>query len=270
MSVIFELRLAPGPKLLLLALGDNCNDAGYGYPSIATLARKASVSTRTGIRYLELLEKRKLLCRTTRRTTHGKQTSNAYQLNLAALYANEPSANVAPGDPPMDESLSSPTLRGDSTGTQTIIQPPKEPPQQCGGSFGERTPVSEHRAASVDEFSDAAMNAAGFFAFPVGWSSDFIEAIQRLLTDVNPVDSQVLIDELADRMREGNVKHPTGYFRALLKSYRTGNFFAERAHRSAARRETSVKQFADPPTRAAINREVLAAMNEFRSQRKSK
>lgn len=269
MSAVFELKLEPGPKLLLVALADNCNDSGFGYPSRTTLARKSSISVRTAVRYLNRLEEQGLLSRTSRRSLRGRQTSNAYQLNLQKIFSPQ-GDKLARGTETTPNLTRSDQPDGDTDGTRTVTQPSEEPPPRGGASRDLMASAIELPLTPTDEFSDAAMNADGYFAYPVGWGSDFIQVVQKLLTGVQPTDAQLLIDELADRLRDGNVKHPASYFRALMKSYQAGSFFAERAHRSAARRETSVKPTVDPPTRAAINREVLAAMNEFRSRRKSK
>lgn len=47
MSSLWDLELNPTVKLVLLALADCANDEGLAWPSIATLARKASVGERT-------------------------------------------------------------------------------------------------------------------------------------------------------------------------------------------------------------------------------
>jgi hypothetical protein len=272
MTAIFELDLLPGPKLLLLALGDNCNDYGYGFPSISLLARKASISQRTGMRYLQALEKRQLLHKTPRRTVHGRQTSNAYQLNLDALYEKRRSDNLSVGSATTGGSTSPRTFGGDTGGIQTTIKPPNKPPRASAVVAAKKTYLegSELLATIRDGFDDAAMNSDGYFAFPLHWRSDFIRAIQQLVVGVAPTDAQVLIDELSVRMSDGDVKHPLSYLRALIKSHRAGNFIPERAHRNAAKREEKEAALADPPGRAAIAREVMEAINKFKSSRKFK
>ena len=269
MSAVFELKLEPGPKLLLVALADNCNDGGFGFPSRTTLARKSSVSVRTAVRYLNRLEEQGLLSRTSRRSVRGRQTSNAYQLNLSRIFSPQGDKLARGTETPPTATRSD--LHGrDTDGTQTITQSSIEPPLRGSASIGQTECATDLTASPTDPYSDTAMNAAGYFAYPLGWRSDFIQVIQKLLIGVDATDAQTLIDELAERMRDGNIKHPASYFRALIKSYQSGSFLAERAHRSAARREASVKPPSDPPTRAAINREVQGVIDEFRRRRKSK
>lgn len=47
MASLWDQKLNPTVKLVLLALADCANDEGLAWPSITTLARKASVGERT-------------------------------------------------------------------------------------------------------------------------------------------------------------------------------------------------------------------------------
>src|ERR1700679_70673 len=47
MAAVFEINLPPAKKIVLLAMADHAQDDGTGcYPSIATLAKKTSMSRR--------------------------------------------------------------------------------------------------------------------------------------------------------------------------------------------------------------------------------
>jgi Helix-turn-helix domain len=57
MARVFELDVCSSDKLLLLAMADHARDDGTGcYPSVATLARKTSVTTRSVRRILKRLK----------------------------------------------------------------------------------------------------------------------------------------------------------------------------------------------------------------------
>ena len=272
MTAIFELDLQPGPKLLLLALGDNCDDHGYGFPSIATLARKASISPRTGIRYLHALEKRRLLHRTARRTTYGRQTSNAYQLNLEALYEKPPSDKLSASFVVTPQTALSRTFGGDTGGVQTIIQPPNEPPRGCtaAGASTANPSRSKSSDAILEGVGDAAKHASPLCVFPTQWRSDLTRAAERVLAVIAPSDAQMIVGELSARMSDGHVRHPLGYLRALVRSYHAGDFVPEHAHPRAAKRDESTSLHADLPDRAVIATNVLAAINQFKARRKFK
>ena len=53
--------LKPVPKLVLMALADAANDQGTCWPSVATIAAKVGVSTRTVQRVIQTLIRRELL-----------------------------------------------------------------------------------------------------------------------------------------------------------------------------------------------------------------
>lgn len=63
MSAVWELDLAAGEKLVMLALADNANDEGLCWPSIATIARKCGKGERSVQQALRQLESDGLLTR---------------------------------------------------------------------------------------------------------------------------------------------------------------------------------------------------------------
>lgn len=71
MTVVWELDLPPGEKLVLLALADQANDAGtHCWPSVATIAKRSGQNERTVRRALRSLEtKGHLTCNERRGTS---------------------------------------------------------------------------------------------------------------------------------------------------------------------------------------------------------
>lgn len=64
MSLVWELDLPPGEKLVLLALADQANDHGVQcWPSVATIAHRSGQGERTVRRAISLLEEKKHLTR---------------------------------------------------------------------------------------------------------------------------------------------------------------------------------------------------------------
>lgn len=80
MTWAFEQRLAPSPKLVLLALADNANDEWYCWPNQETIAFKASMTTRNLRRVLAQLEEQGYIRIEERRRSDGYRASNGYLL----------------------------------------------------------------------------------------------------------------------------------------------------------------------------------------------
>ena len=75
--------IQPGPKLVLMALADLGDDSGACWPSVSTLAKQCSMSTRTVQRALQALIGAGPLSRDLRYRNDGSTTSNLYQINVA-------------------------------------------------------------------------------------------------------------------------------------------------------------------------------------------
>lgn len=76
----FETNLAPTPKIVLISLCDFANDEGICFPSLATLANKASVQ-KTNLTYiLKTFEILKVITRETRKRENGSNTSTVYYI----------------------------------------------------------------------------------------------------------------------------------------------------------------------------------------------
>ena len=84
--LVWQSDIGPANKrLVLLALADNANDAGFCKPGLAYLHGKTGVGRSTIIRIMKDLETEKIVQRRVRRRANGSRRSNAYRLNLELL-----------------------------------------------------------------------------------------------------------------------------------------------------------------------------------------
>ena len=83
MNWAWQQALTPTLKLVLMALADAADDHGVCWPSVSTLAKKCSVSTRTVQRSLRVLIDSGLLTAEPRLRHDGSSTSNRYLLPIA-------------------------------------------------------------------------------------------------------------------------------------------------------------------------------------------
>lgn len=118
----FEIQELKGSdKLVFIALADNCNDYFECYPSYPTIAKKASISTRTAIRTVQKLEEMGYL--TVKRVN---QKSNFYKLNFEPKSIKIPSDKMSP---PVKMSLAEPVsnCHGGSDTYDTGVVTPVSP-----------------------------------------------------------------------------------------------------------------------------------------------
>ena len=80
MNWAWRHTLTPTLKLVLMGLADAADDQGVSWPSVSTLARKCTVSTRTVQRSLRILIDGGLLIAEPRQRRDGSSTSNRYRL----------------------------------------------------------------------------------------------------------------------------------------------------------------------------------------------
>ena len=90
-SWAWKQMIHPTAKSVLHALADPADEDGYCFPNIGTLMAKCCLSRPTVKRMLAKLEAAplKLLAKTPRHTTAGRQTSNLYQLQLDRYAAQD-------------------------------------------------------------------------------------------------------------------------------------------------------------------------------------
>lgn len=193
---------SPSLKLVLIALADAADDQGVCWPSVSTLARKCTVSTRTVQRSLRALIDRGLPIAETRRRRDGSSTSNRYRLlieggdNLSPPHETEDTrpGQGCRGDP---DALVTP-----GTTNRIVIDPPQP-------------------AADEERPIDSAT----------------VEA-QRRLSRLPPKLAQQVLDELAARLKAGTIRvSPLVYLAGLIRRANAGEFVPEAALRIADVRE---------------------------------
>ncbi len=82
MNWAWALQLKPNSKFVLMALADACDDDGYCWPSVPTLARKTGLEDRSVQRILNQLKADGLVQTQPRYRQDGSPTSNGYRLTL--------------------------------------------------------------------------------------------------------------------------------------------------------------------------------------------
>jgi hypothetical protein len=224
MNWAWRQALTPTLKLVLMALADAADDQGVCWPSVSTLAKKCSVSTRTVRRSLRVLMDSGTLIAEARRRGDGSSTSNRYRLLIAG------------GDkmsPPRDAGVTRPrqVCQGDpdvpvtpGTTNRIVIDPP-----QPGDGDEQRTDPADAGSGS---------GAYSKLEYPKGLSSSERAEAQRRLTRFPPELAQQLLDELAARLKAGTIRtSPLVYLAGLIKRANAGRFVPEAALHVADARE---------------------------------
>ena len=224
---------SPASKVVLMKLADNADDTGYAFPSIPLIGELCEMHPRSVQRHLRKLAGRNLLCWANRYEA-GVQSSNAYWLNLtnAPDFAPPPNrgGKLTPrhrtpstGDKRGDSGVTKAKHRGDAGVTQTTngtqqnhqTQPPQEP--TCG-----QLVLVMPKAFSLPEQK---------------------EALDRLKS-FSRERAQLILDELAARMKAETIRNPLGYLGALIKRERNGAFQPELAHQHARDRDIRERNLA--------------------------
>jgi len=172
MNWAWRQTLTPTLKLVLMALADSADDQGVCWPSVSTLAKKCSVSTRTVRRSLRVLMDSGMLIAEARRRGDGSSTSNRYRLLVAGGDNMSPPRDagvtrpgqVCQGDPDM------PVIPG--TTNRIVIDPP-----QPGAGDEQRTDPADAESGS---------GAHSKLEYPKGLSPSERADAQRRLTRLSP------------------------------------------------------------------------------------
>ena len=216
MNWAWRQALTPTLKLVLMALADAADDQGVCWPSVSTLAKKCSVSTRTVRRSLRVLMDSEVLMAEARCRGDGSSTSNRYRLLIAG------GDNMSP---PRDAGVTRPGqgCQGDpdvpvTPGTTNRIT--IDPPQPGAGD--------EQRIDSADAKSGSGRCLR--LEYPKGLSPSERADAQRRLTRLSPEIAQQLLDELAARLRAGTIRiSPLVYLAGLIRRANAGTFVPEAA-----------------------------------------
>lgn len=248
MNWAWQLRLKPTVKFVLMALADACDDEGYCWPSVPTLANKTCLDDRSVQRILKKLKADGLVQVQPRYRNNGSATSNGYRLPL----------NLTGGN------LSPPTL---AQSREVVTQAP--PP---GGSRVTQTTTEHTREPKPQQPGSVAADIGGSgLIFPKQLTTRESELAMRHLGALAPVLAQELLDELAGRLNAHAVRGaPLGYLRSLAVRAEAGTFTPEAGIRVALARERdkelsalrTASATADSPCSSSNHREHLEAMRK--------
>lgn len=220
MSQAWELRLAPTDKLVLLALCDWANDAGYCFPSVATVARKTCISKRQCQRILKELVTEALV--TVVGNHQGGAGSRRYKINLS------PKQGGATGDG--GDSLT-PLTRAATT--------PVTPVSNTRDTHVART-VTNHQCEPLR--SGGSLDALDWTRLPqLDQASRTLVA--ELLRSVDAAEHQSILDELAGAIRAGVIRGQwPSWFRGLVQRARVGEFAPNHASSVQRDRQRSARE----------------------------
>lgn len=213
MNWAWQLRLKPTVKFVLMALADACDDQGYCWPSVPTIAYKTCLDDRSVQRILNTLKADGLVEVQKRFRKDGSPSSNSYRLPI-----NTPGDKLSPPLPDRCRQVVTPmSPPGDAgvtlTTTETIIEPKQPPP------------------------SDMLIETSGSgLIFPRQFSEREIAAATRKLNEISPDLAQELLDELSGRLNTIRGS-PISYLRSLIERAKAGTFTPEIGIRVAQARE---------------------------------
>jgi len=211
MNWAWSQKLAPAPKLILMALADSANDLDECWPGIAFVADKCCVSERTVQRVLQQFENTGLMVVTPRYTSAGRQTSNGYRLLLDGKVSPDKLSPQEQSAAEEGDNLSGTGVTPDVTPEGDKAMSPLEPPKES-----EQQPLHFPRQLSPAEK----------------------QAVCGLLNAMNHSDAQALLDELADAMESKTIKtNPLRWFHALVGKQKAGAFSPVGGIRIAERRK---------------------------------
>ena len=219
MNWAWQQALKPVPKLVLMALADAADDQGICWPSVATLASKVGVSTRTVRRVMQELISGKLLAAEQRYRSDGSCSSNRYRLSLAGGDKLSPAPDASDTTPGQvcQGAPDTGVIPGTTIRTQKESpQPPISVTEQSDRGGGELSDLDYPKALLPAERSRA-------------------EAMVAVLP--TPLNQQVL-DEWAGIITAGEIRSSSlGCLRALVRRAQQGTFAPERALRVARARK---------------------------------
>ena len=221
MNWAWLMFLSPTQKLVLMALADAADDEGVCWPSIATIARKCSISERTAQRIVAELIRSGLLNAQARYKSDGSRTSNKYKLSLRTAHDKLSPPSVAIVASPRHEGAAPPDNGVVVTTNITIIKP--LPP--------------EEKTAEVGAF-DVAGGGDFEFYYPKELTPKERELAKSQLASIELSQAQEILDELAARLNTNSIKSsPLAYLRSLITRSQAGQFTPEAGVRIAFARE---------------------------------
>ena len=247
MNWAWQLQLKPTVKFVLMALADACDDDGYCWPSIPTLANKTCLDERSVQRILSRLKADELVQVQQRFRNDGSPTSNGYRLPL-----NAPGGKLSP---PL------PAQRRD-------VVTPAPPP---GGSCVTLTTIEHIKESKLPQPGADSISEGSSLIYPKQLSPKEVALAIRKLGSLSPMLAQEVLDELAGRLNAHSVRgSPLSYLRSLIERAEAGTFTPEVGVRVALARErdkelAALKQsdlVASPPHYSSNPRERLDAVRK--------
>lgn len=224
MNWAWRQTLTPTLKLILMALADAADDQGVCWPSVSTLAKKCTVSTRTVQRSLRALIDRRLLIAEPRQRRDGSSTSNRYRLLIAGGDNLSPPRGAG-GTRAGQGCRGDPDMPAIPRTTNRIVTDPPQP------EAGDERPMV---LVTVE-------GSGGYLLkleYPEGLSPSEHADAQRRLARLPPKLAQQLLDELAARLKAGTIRiSPLVYLAGLIKRANAGKFVPEAALQVADARE---------------------------------
>ena len=219
MNWAWHQAVKPVPKLVLMALADASDDEGVCWPSVATIAVKVGISTRTVRRVMQTLIMCDLLSAEQRYRSDGSCSSNRYRLSLVG------------GD-----NLSPAPDRGDTTPGH-VSQGPPDTRVIPGTTIGTIREPPQPRALETDS-ADCGGGDNSVLVYPKALlPAERSRAEVMIAMLAAPLNQQVL-DEWAGIITAGDIRSSSlGCLRALIKRAQAGAFTPERAlHVAQARK----------------------------------
>ena len=237
--------LPPAPKLILMALADNADDAGYCWPRVKKIAERCSVSERTVQRTLKNFETSALLKVIRRfRPEDGRQTSNGYQLGLKA-YPDRMSPTPVRRHPAHDiDGTPGVTrlCRGEGVRAVALQEPPEQP------SFESPPQPNE---GDVRLF------------LPESLDPLLIDAMKSLLLPCGRVIGQAIADEIEGLAAKGKVRaSPIKLAESLRDRALAGTFTPHAGIEVATKRVAAEKRRLEDSRRAQVKAIRLAKERE--------
>jgi hypothetical protein len=216
--------LKPVSRLVLMALADAADDKGVCWPSIATLAAKCDLSTRTIRRSIQYLVARDLLLVEQRHRRDGSCSSNRYRLQLRG------GDNVSPAPVPRDRA---PGPEGQCPSDVRVI------PITTNRTVNQSPPLQEtaDSAAASKSVACGGGDLSGL-EYPKGLSAVERQEAANKLAGLSTDLAQQLLDELTASISAGTIRTtPLAYLRGLIKRAQSGQFTPEAGLRIAEQRK---------------------------------
>lgn len=224
-------------KFVLLTLVDMADDDGLCWPSVATIAKRCAVSTRTVRRALRDLIKANVVQCELRLRGDGSTTSNRYVLNLGG----DDTVSGAPDTNATQEGLQcqrAPSADVTPRTTTRIVMDSSPPPGTA--------PVVSGTGNSGGEFIK--------LVFPNELTTEECTEALRRLEELPRMLAQQLLDELNGRMQRGGIKTtPLAYLGGLIKRARAGTFVPEVGRPTQQHASRVPQTHAECPARPAEN-----------------